>query len=391
MKVLVTRQFLTALLGVFLLLSRVVTPSVSADNPPDEFEVIRQAAVNYFSSQPRQYHISADNLYDLLYDGNSRNDPIVISVQTRAEYALGHIPGAINIPWDEITDIAQVQDHISKDQLAVIYCNHAIHSPQISVILNLLGYNTFDLAYGFEGWTQNRIAIPDHFDPEGVCEHIVEKEVHFAEPTYRGPKLNVTGGTSEEIITAAANAYLASERDTCSTIYPGDLEQLLTDEEPANDPFVLSLQWAEDYIKGHVPHAINIPPWALFQPENLSRLPTDRPIVLYCYLGFTSSQVATILNMMGYDVQVVSHGITAWTLDPKIAHFYIHDSRTWRDYPIEGVAVDQATVSIASIEDASLFPPAQLPETGGVLWPAITGLGLTLVAVGWIIRKRFWL
>lgn len=388
MKALIMRQLLPALLVVFLLFSRVVTPSVFADNPPDDFEVIRQAAVNYFPSQLRQYHISADNLHNLLYDGNSRNDPLVISVQTRVEYALGHIPGSINIPWDEIADIAQVQDYLPKDQLAVIYCNHAIHSPQISVILNLLGYNTLDLVYGFEGWTQNRLAVPDHFDPSGVCEHIVEKEVHFAEPTFHYPQLNVTGTTSEEIITAAANAYLASDRDSCSMICPGDLEQLLTDEEPANDPFILSLRWTEDYIKGHIPHAINIPPWELFKPENLSRLPADRSIVVYCYLGFTSSQAATILNMMGYDVQVLSHGITAYTLDPKIAHFYIHDPRTWRNYPIEGTAVDKVMVSLAFIEGTALSPPAHLPETGGVLWPVFVGLGFTLAVVGWIIRKK---
>jgi rhodanese-related sulfurtransferase len=388
MKALIKKQILIALLGIFLLLSRRVTPDAFASDPSDDLEVIRQAAANYFPYQPRQYHISADNLYNLLYDSNSTNDPVVVSVQTSAEYTLGHIPGAINIPWDEITDIAQIQDRISKDRLTVIYCNHAIHSPQISVILNLLGYNTLDLAYGFEGWTQNRTAIPNHFNPEGVCEHIIEKEVHFAEPTYHYPKLIVTGSTLEEVITAAANAYLASERDTCSTIYPKDLEQLLTDEELANDPFVLSLQWTEDYIKGHVPNAINIPPWALFQPENLSRLPADRPIVLYCYLGFTSSQVAAILNMMGYHVQVLSYGITAWTLDPKIAHFYILDSRTWRDYPIEGAVMDQMTVSIAPVEDNLLPLPAHLPETGGVVWPALVGLGFTLATIGWIIRIR---
>ena len=89
-----------ALLGVFLLLSHVVTPDVFASDPPDDLEVIRQAAANYFPYRPRQYHISADNLYDLLYDSNSTNDPVVVSVQTGVEYALGHIPGAINIPWD---------------------------------------------------------------------------------------------------------------------------------------------------------------------------------------------------------------------------------------------------------------------------------------------------
>lgn len=388
MYIAIKRQILMVLLGTFLLLSHVVIPNVSADDPPADLEVIRQVAAKYFLDQPRQYHMNAANLYDLLYDDDSKNDPLVVSVQTRAEYVLGHIPGAINIPWDEITDIAQVKNHISKDRLSVIYCNHAIHAPQISVILNLLGYNTLDLAYGFEGWTKNRLAVPDHFDPSGVCDHEIEKEVHFAKPTFHYPQLNVTGTTSEEIITAAANAYLASNRDSCLIIYPDDLEQLLTDEDPSNDPFILSLRWTEDYIKGHIPKAINIPPWTLFQPENLSRLPADRPIALYGYLGFTGSQVAAVLNMMGYHVQSLPHGITAWTLDPKIAHYYIRDPQTWHDYPIEGAAVDQTIGSIASIEEKSSPPPAHLPETGMVLWSSLLGLGFILVAMGLIMHMQ---
>jgi rhodanese-related sulfurtransferase len=30
------------------------------------------------------------------------NDPIIVSVRSAEHYALGHVPGAINIPWREI-------------------------------------------------------------------------------------------------------------------------------------------------------------------------------------------------------------------------------------------------------------------------------------------------
>ena len=76
-----------------------------------------------------------------------------MSAQTRAQYELGHVPDTINIPWDKITDVAQLQAQIPKDKLAVIYCNQGIHSAQISAILNLLGYDILDLAFGLEGWT----------------------------------------------------------------------------------------------------------------------------------------------------------------------------------------------------------------------------------------------
>jgi rhodanese-related sulfurtransferase len=385
----VLKGLLTAtMLSVLFMLSGGAPSTVLADEPPDALEAIRYAAEAYYDDGYRQYHINADTLFDLLHDGDTNNDPRVISVQTRAEYELGHIPGAINVPWDEITDIAQVQAHIHRDKTAVIYCNHAVHSAQISAILNLLGYNTLDLAYGFESWTQSQTAIPDHFDPDCVCEHTIDTKVYTAEPTFRYPQIGLSGDNPEALVTAAANAYLASNRDSDATICPCDLEKQLLDGYPGNDPFVLSLQWPEDYAVGHIPQAVNIPRWELFRPDNLSRLPTDRPIVICCYLGFTSSQVAAILNMMGYDTQVSLHGLSGWTLDPEIARFRIDDPQNWRDYPIEGTAAGPQSPMMPAVD--STLAPTILPVTGELrmLWLLLTGLGLVSVVAGSVIRQQ---
>ncbi|MEA3336647.1 MAG: rhodanese-like domain-containing protein [Chloroflexota bacterium] len=367
MKPVITRLMkklgILVVIGGLLVLSGEACAVALANDPPPDLETIRLAAADYFPDEYHQYHMDVDQLYDLLHDGDPENDPLVVSVQTRAEYERGHIPGAINLPWDEITDVAQLRAQIPEDQLVVLYCNHCVHSAQISAILNLLGYDTLDLAYGFESWTKNQVAIPDHFDPACVCEHAMDTQTHTADPTGRYPQLNVAGSTPEEIITAAADVYLASEHYTNAGICPCDLEDLLMDGDAANDPFVLSLQWPDDYAKGHIPGAVNSPRWQVFEPENLSRLPTDQPIVICCYLGFTSPQVATILNMMGYDAQVSLHGMSTWTLDPQIVPFRIDDSRNWRDYPIEGTA---AGVLAETMEQPKALPGAPV-ETAP--WP----------------------
>ena len=48
--------------------------------------------------------ISADALYENLNDGDTSNDPFIVSVRSAEHYALGHIPGAINIPWKQIAE-----------------------------------------------------------------------------------------------------------------------------------------------------------------------------------------------------------------------------------------------------------------------------------------------
>jgi phage shock protein E len=51
------------------------------------------------------------------------NPPIVLDVRTPAEYASGHVPGAINIPFDEIgTRVHEIPDEARKE--LVVYCGH---------------------------------------------------------------------------------------------------------------------------------------------------------------------------------------------------------------------------------------------------------------------------
>ena len=48
--------------------------------------------------------ISADALFDNLNDGDDSNDPVVVSVRSAEHYEMGHVPGAINIPWKAIAN-----------------------------------------------------------------------------------------------------------------------------------------------------------------------------------------------------------------------------------------------------------------------------------------------
>jgi len=42
--------------------------------------------------------------------------------------------------------------------------------------------------------------------------------------------------------------------------------------------------------------------------KNLAKLPKDKPIFLICYVGHTSSQVLTLLKMLGYNVTSIKYG-----------------------------------------------------------------------------------
>ena len=64
---------------------------------------------------------------------------IILDVRRADEFAEGHIPGAINIPNEEIgtTDIAELPN---KSQLILVYCRSGRRSKEASEKLVKLGY-----------------------------------------------------------------------------------------------------------------------------------------------------------------------------------------------------------------------------------------------------------
>ncbi len=61
----------------------------------------------------------------------------LVDVRTPAEFAEGHVPGAVNIPVDEIERRA---GEIEKDEPVVLYCRSGARSSRAAGILEAAGY-----------------------------------------------------------------------------------------------------------------------------------------------------------------------------------------------------------------------------------------------------------
>jgi rhodanese-related sulfurtransferase len=94
------------------------------------------------------------DLADLLNDGNANNDPQIVSVRSETHYALGHIPGAVNVPYKSTADLVNYTRFVATDRLVVAYC-YTGHTGGIgTVVLGILGYDVVNLLYGMNGWSQ---------------------------------------------------------------------------------------------------------------------------------------------------------------------------------------------------------------------------------------------
>ncbi len=75
----------------------------------------------------------------------------LIDVRSEDEYAMGHIPSAVNIPLDRLeTEISNVVR--DKDQIVIVYCHSGMRSAVAAEILSDLGYKRiFDMG-GIIDW-----------------------------------------------------------------------------------------------------------------------------------------------------------------------------------------------------------------------------------------------
>jgi rhodanese-related sulfurtransferase len=82
---------------------------------------------------------------------------------------------------------------------------------------------------------------------------------------------------------------------------------------------VVDVRPAEDYAKGHVPGALNLPIDVLFRPESLAKLPSrERTLVLVCQSGHTESMALGGLAALGYEPWVMRFGMIGWNAETTV-------------------------------------------------------------------------
>jgi len=268
--------------------------------PAETSDDLREAT--YLSlNQGKPATISAKNLYDNLYDGDTSNDPFVLSVRKAEDYEIGHIPGAVNIGISNLfTDEGLAQLPSDKDQQIVVVCYTGHSASQASALLNLNGYNATVLKWGMCSWsTDANVTAGKCFD--------VKTASH-----------NYSFDTGIWDVEMAAIIHDSLNQGKPVAITADTLYDRLDDNDTDNDPYVLSIRNAEDYALGHIPGAVNIGLTSLFTEENLAMLPFDKQIVVVCYTGHSASQATALLNAIGYNATALKWGMCSWTTNSTV-------------------------------------------------------------------------
>ena len=175
---------------------------------------------------------------------------LVIDTRPASEYAAGHIPGTINIPFNS-SFVTWAGWLVQSDEFYLLV-DSATASSQLRELARSLALIGIDRISGY-------------FD-----------------------------------------ASAATGRATIAQITPKELAPKL------KTVTVLDVRSGNEWSAGHLPGAVHIPLGYL--PDRLGDIPSDRPVVVQCQSGGRSSIAASILERAGFrDVTNLSGGLAAWT------------------------------------------------------------------------------
>jgi len=108
---------------------------------------VREVVTDYFDRLDRLEPVSREELLGRLQD----ESVTLLDVRPEDEFALGHLPGALNLPFDELE---RRLAEIPRDQEIIAYCRgpYCVLSFEAVAMLRARGYRVRRLEDGFPEW-----------------------------------------------------------------------------------------------------------------------------------------------------------------------------------------------------------------------------------------------
>jgi rhodanese-related sulfurtransferase len=96
------------------------------------------------------HRINTDDLHERFKNDDGKHT--ILDARGPAEYAAGHVPGAINIPH---TELAGRLDEVPKDQPVYVHCAMGGRAQAAAALLEQHGYDVWCVADGgMRDWTE---------------------------------------------------------------------------------------------------------------------------------------------------------------------------------------------------------------------------------------------
>ena len=277
------------------------TPAVSTTAPAeDPAKAIKTAVETYFNDigtkVTNSYKIPEKDLKDAL--DKTPDKYVVLDLRRADAYALGHIKGAINVPYG--ADIAKNLDAIraiAKDKTLIVACYTGQTAGQADSLLNAAGINTLSLNSGMGG------SATVGFETRGW---LGQKYPVVTEPTPM-PTAPAVASKNKAIDVAVQKYFNEVPADSYKIDLPVMKEALAKE---ADKYYLVDVRNAADFAKGHIKGAVSVPygPDVAKNLDSIKDKSKGKTVVVYCYTGQTAGQVDSLLNISGITTKSLNFG-----------------------------------------------------------------------------------
>jgi rhodanese-related sulfurtransferase len=299
-----------------------VTPPVVINESEELAKYLEGADGGYINNAaPAVVAASAVNT-DILAGANIT----VIDVRSATDFAAGHIQGAVNVAIADIVTYYKNNNLSSKSKVYVT-CYTGQSAGLAVAALRLSGYsNVFSLKWGMCSW-----AYPSRWNDAktyGQTNAITKQMTANAKNAAGSLPTLSTGKTTGAEIFESRLATVLTEGFSAISITRETLYANLANY------YIVNYWPVAEYDQGHVEGAVQYTPKSdLKLATFLKTLPTNKTIVVYCYTGQTSAQVATYLKLLGYDAKSLSFGANRMFYDTMPGSKW-NEATEFMNYPV---------------------------------------------------------
>lgn len=285
------------------------------------------ALVNFFSQNGdyindvnSPYLISVDDVKDNL------DTYLIIDIRYHEDYIIGHIDGALNVDRERIIEFLK-STNIYQYTKVVIVDNTGQGASYVASILRAIGFGSvYPMKDGMASWNKE---FAHHWgDGIGNINPSYITDEVFPKAEKDGlPSINNNGKTLSEIVEIQAQKAINYN-------FSITIDNLIAN---INDFYIINYWPRTKYLQAHLTGARWYEPKTSINiNSDLTTIPKDKKIVIYCYTGQNSSAVTGYLRILGYDAYCLRFGSNSFMHAKSIQnnwYAYLAADKV-NDYPI---------------------------------------------------------
>ena len=284
------------------------TPSTTLLTQAEEFDAVATAALGYLNG------VDAPGVVNYAWlDGQGFDTFTILDLRTQTAFDAGHVANAIHTTL--ATLLADIDaGTVPVDKPFAVFCDSGQKAGHAVAALRILGYTAYSYGFGMCAWHTDldtnfweANAGPVNGNAMADAGVAIETTVNTPTTEYAWPDLGLSVETDAEAVYDRVEATLAAgfKGKNFATINADGLSNY----------FIVNYWTMDQYTgvdattPGHIPGAYCFPPKdSMDMAKLLKYLPTDKPIIVYCWTGQNSSQVTFALNCLGYEAYSLVYG-----------------------------------------------------------------------------------